>query len=129
MHAVAVKRDFIAQHYLIGGDWGAENLPHSHHFVVELTLEGQSLDRHQYLADIVDIERNLDQLTATYRDKMLNDLPAFRREGEALNPSIELFSAILCRQLNDRIKADNITALTVKLWENDIAWASYKIER
>ena len=27
MYTVSVKQDLIAQHYLIGGDWGAENSP------------------------------------------------------------------------------------------------------
>ena len=38
MYTTAVQRSFIAQHFLIGGDWGRENQPHSHHYVVELQL-------------------------------------------------------------------------------------------
>ncbi|MBT7783576.1 MAG: 6-carboxytetrahydropterin synthase, partial [Anaerolineae bacterium] len=56
MYTVAVKRKFVAQHFLIGGDWGAENFLHSHHYQVELQLEGATLDKHGYLVDIVDIE-------------------------------------------------------------------------
>ncbi len=125
MYTVAVKRDFVSRHFLIGGDWGAENELHSHHYVLELQLEGASLDKHGYLVDIVDIEANLDALVAEYRDKTLNDLSAFA----GLNPSIEHFSRILCEALNGRIAASNISVFTVKLWENDIAWASYKLER
>ena len=125
MYIVAVKRDFVAQHFLIGGDWGPENDHHSHHYVIELQLEGASLDQHGYLVDIVDIEANLDALVAEYRDKTLNELPAF----EGLNPSIEHFSRILCETLNERIVAPNISMLTVKLWENEIAWAAYRLER
>lgn len=122
MYVVAVKRDFVAQHFLIGGDWGAENEWHSHHYVVEVQLEGERLDRHGYLVDIVDIEANLEELVAHYRDKTLNDLPAF----EGLNPSIEHFCRIFCRQLAARIKAETLSAMTVKIWENEIAWASYR---
>ena len=125
MYIVAVKRDFVAQHFLIGGDWGPENDHHSHHYVIELQLEGASLDQHGYLVDIVDIEANLDALVAEYRDKTLNELLAF----EGLNPSIEHFSRILCETLNERIVAPNISMLTVKLWENEIAWAAYRLER
>ena len=125
MYTVAVKREFVAQHFLIGGDWGAENEPHSHHYVIELQLEGSTLDQHGYLVDIVDIEHNLDLLVAEYRDKRLNNLPAF----EGLNPSIEHFSCILCKTLSKRITAQNISALTVKLWENEIAWAAYRLDR
>ena len=125
MYAVAVKRDFVAQHFLIGGDWGAENELHSHHYAVELRLEGATLDQHGYLVDIVDIETQLDTLVAHYRDQTLNDRPEFA----GLNPSIEHFSRILCQTLAERIKAPNINAFTIVVWENDIAWASYRQER
>ena len=125
MYTVAVKRDFVAQHYLVGGDWGPENDPHSHHYAIELQLEGTELDQHGYLVDIVDIETNLEALVEEYRDQTLNDLPAF----EELNPSIEHFSRILCLEMDGRILAENITTLTVKLWENEIAWACYRHER
>ena len=123
MYTVAVKRDFVAQHYLIGGDWGAENEKHSHHYVVELQLLGPQLDRHGYLVDIVDIEENLDALVASYRDRTLNDLPEF----SGLNPSIEHFARIIAEGLVARIQAPTITSLTVVIWENDIAWASYSL--
>ena len=51
-YAVAVRREFTAQHYLIGGDWGVENQLHEHHYAVEIRLEGRQLDRHGYLIDI-----------------------------------------------------------------------------
>lgn len=122
-YTVAVKRDFVGQHFLIGGDWGAENEWHSHHYYVELQLEGDSLDQHGYLVDIVDIEHSLEAMVDYYQDKTLNDLPEF----EGLNPSIEHFSRILCHQLADRITAPNLTHLTIKIWENEIAWASYRL--
>ena len=123
MYTVAVKRDFVAQHFLIGGDWGAENEWHSHHYVVEVQLEGAALDKHGYLVDIVDIENNLEALAAYYRDKTLNDLPEFA----GLNPSIEHFSRIFCQQMAERINAPNVTAVTSKIWENEIAWAAYRV--
>jgi 6-pyruvoyltetrahydropterin/6-carboxytetrahydropterin synthase len=125
VYAVAVQRDFVAQHYLTGGDWGAENQLHSHHYKVEVQLEGNALDRHGYLVDIVDIESRLEGLVEYYRDKTLNNLEEFND----LNPSIEHFSRLLCEALADRIQAANIRAVTVRIWENDIAWASYRRER
>ena len=124
MYTVAVKRDFVAQHFLIGGDWGAENEWHSHHYVVELQLEGATLDKHGYLVDIVDIEHHLEALVSRYKDKTLNDLPEFA----GLNPSIEHFSRIFCHSMKKRIHAPNLSAMTIKIWENDIAWASYRQE-
>lgn len=125
MYTVAVKRDFVGQHFLIGGDWGAENQWHSHHYVVEVQLEGAALDRHGYLVDIIDIERHLEALVGRYRDKTLNELPEF----EGLNPSIEHFARIFCEALSGRIESPNISAVTIKIWENDIAWASFRLSR
>jgi 6-pyruvoyltetrahydropterin/6-carboxytetrahydropterin synthase len=122
MYTISVRRDFIAQHYLIGGDWGVENEKHSHHYRLEIQLEGDELDQHGYLVDILDVEANLNALADRYRDQTLNDLPEF----EGLNPSIEHFSRILCQSLVAQLHAPNIQGVTVNLWENDIAWASYK---
>lgn len=122
MYTVNVKRDFMAQHYLIGGDWGEENKKHSHHYQIELQLEGGELDRHGYMVDIVDIEARLGEQVRYYKDRTLNDLPEF----EGLNPSIERFAFVLCSALSRGIDAPNVNAVTVKLWENDIAWASYR---
>jgi 6-pyruvoyltetrahydropterin/6-carboxytetrahydropterin synthase len=124
MYTVAVTRDFVAQHFLVGGDWGAENSWHSHHYRLEVRLEGTTLDRHGYLIDIVDIETNLDALVAGYRDKTLNELPEFA----GLNPSIEHFARIACRALASRIQAATLSAMTVTIWENEIAWAAYRLD-
>ena len=124
MYTVAVKRDFVAQHFLIGGDWGDENELHSHHYYLEVQLHGSKLDQHGYLVDIVDIENNLDALIAEYRDKTLNEMPAF----QGLNQSIEHFSRILCRTLAESIQAATLDRVTVQLWENEIAWAAYAMD-
>ncbi|MGZ4851244.1 MAG: 6-pyruvoyl trahydropterin synthase family protein, partial [Candidatus Bathyarchaeia archaeon] len=118
----AITRDFVAQHYLIGGDWGEENRKHSHHYNVELLLEGSQLDQHGYMLDIVEIGSQLDAQLLYYKDRTLNDLPEFK----GLNPSIERFASFLCKAMSEKIKATNVSAITVKIWENDIAWASYK---
>ncbi len=125
MYTLAVRRNFIAQHALIGGDWGPESQRHSHHYVLELQLAGAELDQHGYLVDILDVEQHLNELVTRYRDHFLNDFPEFAN----LNPSLEHFARILCGLLNDGIRAANIQTVRVLLWENDIAWASYEIHR
>jgi len=122
MYSLAIRREFIAQHYLIGGDWGAENQKHSHPYQVEVQVEGEALDGHGYLIDIVDLEARLNGLVAYFQDKTLNDLPEFT----GLNPSIEHFSRILCEALAAHILRDNIKTVTIKLWENEVAWAAYR---
>lgn len=121
MYQLAIQRDFVAQHYLIGGDWGPENDLHSHHYRVEVLLSGAQLDQHGYLLDIVDLEKVLGELVDRYRDTTLNDLPEF----SGLNPSIEHFTRIFANKLSGGFQAPNLDDMTVKLWENEIAWASY----
>jgi len=125
MYTLGVKRDFIARHFLIGGDWGVENFPNSHHYMLELQLEGQELDQHGYLVDIVEVEKHLDEIVAYYKDEMLNEKPEFL----GLNPSLEHFARILATTLQNRIQAENITLLKVILWENESAWAAYELKR
>lgn len=125
MYTLGVKRGFIARHFLIGGDWGPENYPNSHHYTLELQMAGKDLDQHGYLVDIVDVEGHLNDIVDYYKEQMLNDKPEFA----GLNPSVEHFARILASSLSDRIKADNITALKVVLWENESAWAAYELQR
>ncbi|HQU37191.1 MAG TPA: 6-carboxytetrahydropterin synthase [Anaerolineales bacterium] len=125
MYTLGVKRNFIARHFLIGGDWGPENFPNSHHYVLELQFEGKELDQHGYLVDIVDVEKHLDEVIGQYKEQMLNDCPAFA----GLNPSIENFARILAMSLSECIQAKNISTVRVVLWENESAWAAYRVER
>lgn len=124
MYTLAVQRDFIARHFLIGGNWGAENECHSHHYRVELQLEADRLDHNGYCVDIVVVVHALDTVVAHYRDTTLNDQPEFA----GLNPSIEHFCRILCERLAAQVAAPNLTSISVRLWENAIAWAAYRLQ-
>ncbi len=121
MYTLGVQRDFIAQHFLIGGDWGPENEMHAHHYRVEVRLSGTRLNEHGYLVDIVDVERHLDALVSRYRNAVLNELPEF----EGLNPSIEHFARIFGQSLAQRLQQTNLERIAVRIWENDIAWAEW----
>jgi 6-pyruvoyltetrahydropterin/6-carboxytetrahydropterin synthase len=90
-----------------------------------LQLKGKELDPHGYLVDIVDVEKQLDEIVSYYKEQMLNDKPEFA----GLNPSLEHFARILCTTLNERIEAKNISTIKVVLWENESAWTSYKLQR
>ncbi|TFH73549.1 6-carboxytetrahydropterin synthase [Gammaproteobacteria bacterium LSUCC0112] len=122
MYTVAVTKDFIASHFLIGGDWGSENFPHAHHYVAEISIEAAELDKHGYLVDIVDIEAALNTIVADFKDSLLND----KVEFAGLNPSIEHFSRIICERMLATIHPPGSGVLQVKLWENATCWAAYK---
>jgi 6-pyruvoyltetrahydropterin/6-carboxytetrahydropterin synthase len=123
-YTVGVIRDFIASHFLIGGDWGRENEPHAHHYRMEAIFAGDTLDRHAYLLDIAVVKEHLDRLVERYRDRSLNALA----EVEGRNPSLELFARLLAeglaRTLVPALPPRCLASLTVKLWENDEAFAT-----
>ena len=89
---------------------------------MEVILEALQLDRHGYIVDIVDLETNLEELVGYFKDQTLNELAEFK----GLNPSIEHFCRIFLEAVAGKIKATNLNALTVKIWENEIAWTSYR---
>ncbi len=120
LYSVTVRRAFIAQHFLVGGDWGRENEVNSHRYRIEARYEGTSLDRHGFLLDISDIDERLDGLVNRYRDRTLNELPEF----EGLNPSVENFAQIVSDLL--LVTTPNIRALEVTIWEDDNASAAYR---
>ncbi len=121
MYTIAVTRDFIARHFLIGGDWGDENQPHAHHYLLEVSIEYGELDQHGYLVDIVAIEAALTQCVAYFENRQLNELPEF----DTLNPSLEHFCRIIWYKLRATITPPGVGTLQVKLWENENCWAAY----
>jgi 6-pyruvoyltetrahydropterin/6-carboxytetrahydropterin synthase len=122
VYSVTVRTDFIAQHFLTGGDWGPENERNSHHYLLELQLDGPQLDQHGYLVDITRVDTALADVRSAYADRLLNDLPEFA----GLNPSIEHFARIVCQRLASELAAPNLSSVAVRLWENDRASASYR---
>ncbi len=124
MYSVSVVRSFAAWHYLVGGDFGRENQRNSHEYGVEALLEGPGLDEHGYLVDITAVRTALDDVEARYAANTLNDLEEF----VGLNPSVENFARILWGFITARIPVDSLTSLTVRVREDDDAWASYRRE-
>jgi 6-pyruvoyltetrahydropterin/6-carboxytetrahydropterin synthase len=124
MYTLSLQRRFTAEHHLIGGDWGAENDPHSHSYLLDLRLEGESLNEHGYLIDLVEVGGYFDEVINRFEGADLNSLSEFA----GLNPSLEHFARILCTALSKHFKESRIDAITVKLWENESAWASFRRE-
>ncbi|MFO7709619.1 MAG: 6-carboxytetrahydropterin synthase [Desulfobacterales bacterium] len=122
MYTVAVQQEIIAQHYLVGGDFGPENQPHSHHYRIEARLTGRELDAHGFLVDIDALAATLETAAGRFRDRILNDLPEF----EGLNPSLEHLCRILCRVLAAGLPASGPGALRVTIWESPSAWAAFR---
>lgn len=124
IYRVAIRRNFKAWHRLIGGDWGRENELHEHHYEVEVSLEGGRLDEHGYLVDITSIEASLDAVLAQIAETTLNNLPEFA----SLNPSIERLAEIFCRLVLADMAIPTLSAVSVKVFESESAWAECRQE-
>ncbi len=122
MYTLMLQRSFRARHFLVGGDWGAENQVHSHAYRVEVRLAAEDLDEHGYLVDLEVLETWLDDCVARYEDKVLNDLPDF----QGLNPSIEHFAKRFFDCLRPRMAGQRFECMEIRIWENDMAWSSYQ---
>ena len=121
MYALAVQRDFSAKHHLTGTQHESEKETHTHHFVLELRVEGAELDHYGYIVELFEIEEELNRVISQYKDRTLNDLEIFA----GINPSLENFARILWKQLVLVNSQHAIESLTVKLWQDEFTWASY----
>jgi 6-pyruvoyltetrahydropterin/6-carboxytetrahydropterin synthase len=120
-YELTVSREFIAQHYLTVPDPGPEGEVHSHHFTLELQFAGPELGDYGYLVNIDDVEAIVDDVEDRYRDALLNDLPEF----EGLNPSVEHFARLVGDRVERALADPTPERLTVRLWEDDVSWASH----
>ena len=121
MYAISLASEFVAQHFLIGGDWGRENNLNSHTYKIEVTIESKTLDQHGYLLDIVEFQRIIDLMKEKYRDVTLNDLIEFT----GINPSLEHFCRIYCEDILRLLNTSNFYKINVEIWEDSVASATY----
>jgi len=124
LYSLSVKREFTSEHFLTGGDWGAENLRHAHLYGLEVEIGGRELDRHGFLIDIVELAALLDALVRQFSGKVLNDAPEFAGH----NPSLERFCLTVHGLLASKLRDRRLKTLTVRLAEDRIAVAAYRAD-
>ncbi|MEZ4611437.1 MAG: hypothetical protein R2838_14575 [Caldilineaceae bacterium] len=111
MYTLAVRSDFVAQHFLIG-DCRDGRRDGIHHYVLELQLGGHYAGPpHGYGGHRQrrgGAGRGGRPLQGTRPSTSCPGLPASI-------PASSTFPAIVCRQLADRVRADNLTAVAAHL--------------
>lgn len=123
-YGLGVSRSFTSRHFLVGGDFGPEGELHGHAYRAEVRLEGDELDEHGFLVNLLRVEEAIDALVARYRDAVLNELPEF----SGSNTGVEVFARVLVGAMRSALRGERLTAIEVKLWESDEAWASCREE-
>ena len=123
-YRLCVTRDVLAYHFLTVPDPGPEGEVHNHHFKIELQFAGNEINQYGYLLDIDVVDQVLDDLIDRYGDQLLNDLPEFHGH----NPSVEHFAKVVGDRVEDAVGSENLRQLTVRVWEDSLAWASHTRE-
>ncbi len=124
-YTLALREKFKARHSFEEKKGTAEGIPHSHDYCMEIQLHGDELDENGYLIDLEEVTLFLDETLCRYTDVLLNDLPEFSN----FPPSLEHFARILCDTASQCLKNPKIQTVSVKLWENKNAWASFRRDR
>lgn len=126
---VAVRRSMTFRHYLYG-DFGPESQPHSHPYVCEWRLYGDTLDRNGFLADISLLKQVLETELRPLDSQLLNDIPEFLHT----QTSVEEVARWLCRRLWTSLAGlgqdlGAITQTEVRVYEDEGTWASVTLTK
>ena len=124
MFTLALRKKFIAHHHA-APEIDAEHPMRSHLYLLEVMVEAEELDSEGYVLDLDELEAEVDDVLAQYAHKSLNDTETFRDRI----PTLEAFAQALGDAINESLYAPNLTALSVRLWRDEKAWALYDIER
>jgi 6-pyruvoyltetrahydropterin/6-carboxytetrahydropterin synthase len=120
MYTLALRKKFIAHHKNT-----AESLLRSHLYLLEVMLEAEALDSLGMVVDLDALDDAMDDVLALYQDKNLNEAEAF---ADTL-PTLEALAKVLATAIDETLYAPNLTALSVRLWRDEEAWALYDIEK
>ncbi len=121
MYEVKIKSDFSAAHNLreVGGK--CEFL-HGHNFIVEVTVESETLDAQGMVMDFRLLKTKLHQILEVLDHRYLNEIPPF---GEQ-NPSAENLAVYILNELATRIDRGPVRVRQVSIWESDNSRATYR---
>src|SRR6201999_3048893 len=108
MFEVTVEDTFAAGHYLRNYKGKCEN-PHGHNYKVEVTLQGETLDKAGLLLDFKDLKKVMRPVVDRRDHQMINDLEPFTE----INPSAENLARYFFDETNRHL--DEMTAGRVRV--------------
>ncbi|MEJ7605895.1 MAG: 6-carboxytetrahydropterin synthase QueD [Bryobacteraceae bacterium] len=125
MFEVTVEQTFSAGHALREYKGKCENV-HGHNYRVQITMEGERLNRIGLLIDFVEVKRVLREVMGRLDHQFINDLDPFT----VINPSAENLAKYFYEEMNKGLTFDdvetNVRLAFVKIWETDTSIAVYR---
>jgi 6-pyruvoyltetrahydropterin/6-carboxytetrahydropterin synthase len=123
MFEVSVEQTFAAGHALRDYKGKCENV-HGHNFKVQVTIEGERLDKTGMLVDFIDVKDKMREVIAKLDHQFLNDVPPF----DVQNPSAENIAVYFCDELTGGLRETPVPVRIreVKVWETEIQSATYR---
>jgi len=121
MFSIKAKAAFEAAHRLVGYQGKCSRL-HGHNWVVEATVEGNTLDEIGILLDFKNVKSCLKKVLDTLDHQFLNEIEPF----DKMNPSAENISKVIF----DRMKSDEIfkggaILKSICVWESPDSCVTY----
>src|SRR4029078_1974164 len=124
MYEGTVEQTFAAGHALREYKGKCENV-HGHNYRVQITVEGERLNRIGLLVDFVELKRAVREVVAILDHQFINDLEPFT----VINPSAENIAKYFYDQVSARMGAPDTEApariAQIKIWETDTSIAVY----
>ena len=125
MFEVTVEQTFSSGHALREYKGKCENV-HGHNYRVQITVEGEQLNRIGLLVDFVDLKRAVREVIAYLDHQFINDLEPFT----VINPSAENLAKYFFDEVNGRMDFASFGSPArlshVKIWETDTSIAVYR---
>lgn len=113
MWGVIVRETFSAAHFLKEYRGKCERV-HGHNYVVEVQIEGESLNEIGLLMDFNEVKEILKEITGPLDHSLLNKLPVFQE----VNPTAENIARHIFRELKARLPS-HLRVVRVTVWENE----------
>lgn len=125
MFEVTVEQTFAAGHALREYKGKCENV-HGHNYRVQVTVEGERLNRIGLLVDFVEVKRAVRQVIERLDHQFINDLEPFT----ILNPSAENMAKYFYDEVKSLLQLESwevpVRIARVKIWETDTSIAVYR---
>lgn len=120
MYSVTIRTEFNSAHKLRNYKGKCESL-HGHNWTVEVTVEGQKLNKLGILVDFIDLKKEISRFLEQLDHKYLNELKPFKK----INPTSENIAKFIYDSLNVICRKYKVMPEKVTVWETPTNSATY----